>query len=177
MKKDTAADKAHLLVQGSYVNVGIGLIMLVVGIAQMLSELNDSVPGPISQKFQALTIYGAAHFTYSLSYLFRGATYIDKWALLHTWTGLRGTALAGLHLLTEDPRVNIVAGVVMVLAGLPDTWVSLTDDLPGFAHPASMAMVAYGIFNLLKCLIPIFLGITYLQKGGLIKKRPQGPPA
>jgi hypothetical protein len=177
MNKNPSADKLPWLLQGSHLNVAIGLVMVVVGVSQMLSELNDSIPGPISQKFQALTIYGAAHFTYSLSYLFRGASYIDKWALLHTWTGLRGTALAGLHLLTEDPRINLVAGVVMVLAGLPDTWASLTDVLPGFAHPASMAMVAYGIFNLLKCLVPIFLGISYLQKGGLIRKSPKGPPA
>jgi hypothetical protein len=149
--------------------------MIVIGIYGAWSELASGTMSAMYHGYSTLVAYATGHVLYSLSYVFRGATYIDKWAVTHTLSGVRGTILSWLHVLTEDPHVNVFVGSVMIVASLPDIWRTFTDDVPGLISPASTALLLYGVFNVLKTLVPILMGVVYIHRGRLVRKQTEDP--
>lgn len=151
------------------------MLMVVIGISGAWDDVTAGTTSTTYQEYSMLLVLATGHFVYSLSYIFRGATYIDKWAASHTWTGIPGSILSWLHVFTEDPHVNIVVGSLMIIAGLPDVVRSLAGDAAGLVSPGSVALFFYGVFNVLKTLVPILMGVVYIHRGRLIRVQTEDP--
>lgn len=73
--------------------------------------------------------------------------------------------LRALHRVAHSPSLNLLAGIVLLSAGILECFEGLSEDLLGVRFGVHHGLVVFGLLHVLKTLPDVMKGLKFVEDG------------
>ncbi len=69
-----------------------------------------------------------------------------------------------LRKIAENPFLNLVVGIFLLISGLSEAWDTLRDDIVNLNLKANHGIIIFAILHVIKTIPDFFEGLEYIQR-------------